>query len=144
MRSLKACHRRSEETAHFGLPPIPKIGDIEILYCLKLLLETLTTHYEQLRDQSLAFISFAVRFFKVFSQFSSRTDVLAFALNLFTNVMEREEFLSLQDVLLLCRSVRDLLLFQESVHYEKLVTSYWRFMFAICKRYVGVRRGSER
>lgn len=111
---------------------------------MKLLLEVFTSHYEQLRDQSFALIAFSVRFFKVFSQFSSRTDVLAFALNLFTNVMEREEeFLSLQDVLLLCRSNRDLLLTQESVLYEKLVTSYWRFVFAICKRYVGSTGESE-
>ena len=143
--SWRLLTRRSEEMTHFGLPPIPKIGDIEILYCLKLLLETLTTHYEQLRDQSLAFLSFAVRFFKVFSQFSSRTDVLAFALNLFTDMMEREEaFLSLQDVLLLCRSNRDLLLTQESVLYEKLVTAYWRFVFVICKRYVGLGERMER
>ena len=127
----------SDETSRFGLPPIPKLADIEFIYCIQLLMEILTTNFSQLGEHHDTFITFSAHFMRAFFQISTRTDLLAFTLQLFTKLLENEEeLLTVREVVLLLSGSRDVHMAQESVLYEGLVSAHWRFIYAVCKRYV--------
>ena len=42
----------------------------------------------------------------------------------------------MREVVLLLSGSRDVHMAQESVLYEGLVSAHWRFIYAVCKRYV--------
>ena len=74
---------------------------------------------------------------RAFFQISTRTDLLASTLQLFTKLLEDEdELLTVREVALLLSGSRDVHMAQESVLYEGLVSAHWRFIYAVCKRYV--------
>ena len=129
----------SDETSRFGLPPIPKLADIEVIYSIQLLMEILTTNFSQLGEHHDTFITFSAHFMRAFFQISTRTDLLTFTLQLFTKLLESEEdLLTVREVVLLLSGSREVHMAQESVLYEGLVSAHWKFIFAVCKRFVGM------
>ena len=135
---------RQDGGIELGTPPVPVLHSCELLYSLQLLLELLVNNIQQLGDHT-KFITFIAAACVSFLQRGQRGDLLAFTLDLFTHLLEREEdILSLREIMTLFKGVRELYLAQETVLYERLVTAHWRFMYTVCKRYVGLGKRVER
>ena len=132
-------HSRQDYSVELGTPPTPQLRGCELVYAIQLLLELLISNLNQLGDHHTAFLTFIAASFSSFFQGGQRCDLLTFTLQLFTKLLESEEdLLTVREVVLLLSGSREVHMAQESVLYEGLVSAHWKFIFAVCKRFVGM------
>ena len=130
-------HIRQDYSTELGTPPTPQLRGCELVYAIQLLLDLLISNLSQLGDHHTSFLTFIAASFSSFYQGGQRCDLLTFTLQLFTKLLENEEeLLTVREVVLLLSGSRDVHMAQESVLYEGLVSAHWRFIYAVCKRYV--------
>lgn len=132
--SLLTCSM--SDTVKIGLPPVPVLKQAEVVYDLLLLVKLCVAHLPRLGEHHSAFMKLLFDFFVSVQ----RAEMLSSVLDWLTPWLEgEEEVFTAQDIHGLLFATREDRNLQESVLYVSLIASYWRFVHALCRRYL---RGS--
>lgn len=125
----------TSDTLKIGLPPVPVLNEAEVVHSLLLLLHLLLDSLPRLGEHHPRLLSLLQDLFEHVQQVELLTSVL----NWITPWLAREEeVFAPQDVDRLLYATQEARGLQEGVLYVAFIASYWRFLLALCKRYLPV------
>ena len=133
--SLSLFTPSTSDTLKIGLPPVPVLNEAEVVHSLLLLLHLLLDSLPRLGEHHPRLLSLLQDLFEHVQQVELLTSVL----NWITPWLAREEeVFAPQDVDRLLYATQEARGLQEGVLYVAFIASYWRFLLALCKRYLPV------
>lgn len=125
----------TSDTLKISLPPVPVLNEAEVVHSLLLLLHLLLDSLPRLGEHHPRLLSLLQDLFEHVQQVELLTSVL----NWITPWLAREEeVFAPQDVDRLLYATQEARGLQEGVLYVAFIASYWRFLLALCKRYLPV------
>ena len=128
---------RSDQISRFGLPPIPKLNDIELIYCVQLLFACLIPHMDQLAKTRATIMQFINTCITKFLQTRIRLDVIVFLFDqLILLLQEHPAALTAGEITKLMTSCQYISGVHEAVIHIRLVEKYWMFIHIICQQYL--------
>lgn len=125
----------TSDTLKISLPPVPVLNEAEVVHSLLLLLHLLLDSLPRLGEHHPRLLSLLQDLFEHVQQVELLTSVL----NWITPWLAREEeVFAPQNVDRLLYATQEARGLQEGMLYVAFIASYWRFLLALCKRYLPV------
>lgn len=123
------------ETLKIGLPAVPILKEAEVVHSLLFLLHLLLDSLPRLGDHHQRLMSILLDFF----EHAQQAELLSSVLNWITPwLAHEEEVFTPQDINRLLYVTQEERGLQEGVLYVALIASYWRFLLALCRRYLAI------
>ena len=121
----------------FGLPPIPKLNDIEIIYCIQLLFTCIISHMDLLADKRAVIMKYINICITKFLQIRIRLDVIVSLFDQLILLLQKQPVIfTAGEVTKLMASCQYISGVHEAVIHIRLVEKYWTFIYTICQQYL--------
>ena len=125
----------TSDALKIGLPPVPVLNEAEVVHSLLLLLHLLLDSLPRLGEHHPRLMNLLQDLF----EHAQQVELLTSVLNWITPWLAREEeVFAPQDVDRLLYATQEARGLQEGVLYVAFIAAYWRFLLALCKRYLPV------